>query len=77
MMVVQAGAAEQVVDPDYGRRALDTIRTTGTGALAEMRRVVAMLLDGDDPGAVAPGLETTGARSFASPSPEPVPGIAS
>lgn len=56
MMVVQAGAAEQVVDddPDYVRRALGTIRTTGTGALAEMRRVVAMLRDGDEPGALAP-----------------------
>ena len=56
MMVVQAGAAEQVVDedPDYARRALATIRTTGTGALAEMRRVVAMLRDGDEPGSLAP-----------------------
>ncbi|MGZ4484929.1 MAG: sensor histidine kinase, partial [Nocardioidaceae bacterium] len=49
MMVVQAGAAEQVVDEDpaYVRTALATIRTTGTGALAEMRRVVAMLRDTD------------------------------
>ena len=56
MMVVQAGAAEQVVDEDsdYVRRALGTIRTTGTGALSEMRRVVAMLRDGDDPGSLAP-----------------------
>ncbi|MDQ3528246.1 MAG: sensor histidine kinase [Actinomycetota bacterium] len=45
VMVVQAGAAEQVVadDPEFARRALGTIRTTGTGALDEMRRVVAML----------------------------------
>jgi signal transduction histidine kinase len=56
MMVVQAGAAEQVVDDDpaYVRRALGTIRTTGTGALADMRRVVAMLREGDEPGALAP-----------------------
>jgi signal transduction histidine kinase len=56
MMVVQAGAAEQVVDddPDYVRGALATIRTTGTGALAEMRRVVAMLRDGDEPGTLQP-----------------------
>jgi signal transduction histidine kinase len=56
MMVVQAGAAEQVVDddPDYARRALATIRDTGTGALAEMRRVVAMLRDADEPGSLAP-----------------------
>ncbi len=45
VMVVQAGAAEQVAleDPELARRALGTIRETGTGALAEMRRVVAML----------------------------------
>ena len=56
MMVVQAGAAEQAVDddPDFVRRALGTIRTTGTGALAEMRRVVAMLRNGDEPGSLAP-----------------------
>ena len=45
MIVVQAGAAEQVVeeDPEFARRALGTIRTTGSSALAEMRRLVAML----------------------------------
>jgi signal transduction histidine kinase len=55
-MVVQAGAAEQVVadDPEYVRRALATIRTTGSEALADMRRVVAMLRDADEPGALAP-----------------------
>ena len=61
MMVVQAGAARQVVDDDpaFVREALDTIRTTGADALAEMRRVVAMLRDGDEPGALSPqpGLE--------------------
>lgn len=56
MIVVQAGAAEQVVDddPDYVRRALGTIRSTGTGALDEMRRVVAVLRDGDEPGTLEP-----------------------
>jgi signal transduction histidine kinase len=56
MMVVQAGAARQVVDDDpaFVRGALDTIRTTGADALAEMRRVVAMLRDGDEPGALSP-----------------------
>ena len=46
-MVVQAGAAEQVVgeDPELVRRALAAIRTTGADALGEMRRVVAMLRD--------------------------------
>jgi signal transduction histidine kinase len=56
MMVVQAGAAEQAVDddPEFVRRALATVRSTGAGALAEMRRVVAMLRDDDEPGALAP-----------------------
>jgi len=56
MMVVQAGAAEQVVDddPTYTRKALETIRATGTDALAEMRRVVAMLRDDDETGERAP-----------------------
>ena len=49
MIVVQAGAAEQVVeeDPEFARRALGTIRTTGSSALTEMRRLVGMLRDPD------------------------------
>ena len=56
MMVVQAGAAEQVVDDDpaFVRRALETIRSTGTDALSEMRRVVAILREVDEPGALEP-----------------------
>ena len=56
MMVVQAGAAEQVVDddPEHVRAALHTIRTTGTDALAEMRRVVAMLRDSEEAGSLSP-----------------------
>ena len=56
MMVVQAGAAEQVVDEDpaYVRTALETIRRTGTDALAEMRRVVVMLRDNGESGELAP-----------------------
>jgi signal transduction histidine kinase len=60
VMVVQAGAAEQVVDddPEHVRAALGTIRTTGAGALAEMRRVVAMLRDTEDgPLNPQPGLD--------------------
>lgn len=55
-MVVQAGAAEQVVDddPEHVRKALATIRDTGAGALAEMRRVVAVLRDTEEPGALSP-----------------------
>ncbi len=47
MIVVQAGAAEQVVedDPAFARRALSTIRTTGSSALSEMRRLVGVLRD--------------------------------
>jgi signal transduction histidine kinase len=60
VMVVQAGAAEQVVDddPEYVRSALGTIRGTGASALAEMRRVVVMLrdagADADGPGDLTP-----------------------
>ncbi|WP_167140460.1 sensor histidine kinase [Diaminobutyricimonas sp. TR449] len=55
MMVVQAGAAEQVAadDPNYTRRALATIRTTGTDALAEMRSLLAILRD-DEHGSLSP-----------------------
>ena len=46
VMVVQAGAAEKALDDtDYVRKALGSIRTTGTSALAEMRRVVALIRD--------------------------------
>lgn len=56
VIVVQAGSAEQVVeeDPEYARRALGAIRSTGAGALAEMRRLVTMLRDPDTGGELAP-----------------------
>jgi signal transduction histidine kinase len=56
VMVVQAGAAEQVIDDDLdvARKALATIRLTGIGALAEMRRVVTMLRENDHVGDFAP-----------------------
>ena len=55
-MVVQAGAAEQVVedDPAYARAALGSIRDTGAEALDEMRRVVAILRRGGETGSLAP-----------------------
>jgi signal transduction histidine kinase len=55
-MVVQAGAAEQVVgeDEEFVRRALGTIRSTGADALGEMRRVVAMLREDEDTGSLMP-----------------------
>jgi len=56
VIVVQAGAAEQMVEDDsaYVRAALDRIRHTGTNTLAEMRRLVTMLREDDVPGALAP-----------------------
>jgi len=56
VMVVQAGAAEQVVDDDpaFARRALATIRTTGSSALTEMRRMVHMLRELEPTGALTP-----------------------
>lgn len=55
-MVVQAGAAEQVVetDPAYARAALGSIRDTGAEALEEMRRVVAILRQDGEAGSLAP-----------------------
>jgi len=49
-MVVQAGAAEQVVDDDpvLTRRALESIRSTGGEALAEMRRLLGLLRTGEE-----------------------------
>ncbi len=60
-MVVQAAAAEQLLDtdPDSARGPLTTVRQTGQGALAEMRRLVGLLRDGDisDERAPQPGLD--------------------
>jgi signal transduction histidine kinase len=54
-MVVQAGAAEQARgDEEFRSRALATIRETGVDALAEMRRLVAMLRSADDEPALTP-----------------------
>lgn len=48
VMVVQAGAAEQFVDPtSRGRAPLEAIRTTGQEALVEMRRLVGILRTDD------------------------------
>ncbi|MET0998680.1 MAG: sensor histidine kinase, partial [Marmoricola sp.] len=50
VMVVQAGAAEKALDdPEYVRKALGAIRTTGSSALTEMRRVVALIRDTEEP----------------------------
>jgi signal transduction histidine kinase len=59
MMVVQTGAAEQLLarDPDAARAALGTIRHTGRDALHELRRLLDLLReDGDDATAPQPTL---------------------
>jgi signal transduction histidine kinase len=60
VMVVQAGAAERVVerDPDRARTAMQAVQTTGREALAEMARLLGMLReDGAEIGLTpAPGL---------------------
>jgi signal transduction histidine kinase len=60
MMVVQAGAERQVLDPQNGttREVLETIEKIGRGALTEMRRLVGMLRsESADPLAPQPGLD--------------------
>lgn len=55
-MVVQAGAAEQVAldDPLVAQQALANIRTSGADALAEMRRLVGILRDDQEPASLTP-----------------------
>ena len=61
VIVVQAGAAEQAVDDDpaFVRRALRTIRETGTASTEEMQRVVTLLRDPDNQAMLdpQPGIE--------------------
>jgi signal transduction histidine kinase len=54
VMVVHAEGGRQALDhdPELTRQALDTIWTTGKQALAEMRRIVGVLREGDDAGAI-------------------------
>jgi signal transduction histidine kinase len=49
VMVVQAGAAEEVLDtyPDKARESLRTIQRSGRQAIAELRRLLGILRDGD------------------------------
>lgn len=55
VMIVQAGAAEQLVDdPVRTQLALGTIRTTGKEAIAEMRRLVGLLRDPEGTAAIQP-----------------------
>ncbi len=62
VMVVQAAAAEQLLesDPEAAREPLSTVRGVGQGALAEMRRLLGLLREGDitdDEPRPQPGLE--------------------
>jgi signal transduction histidine kinase len=59
VMVVQAGAAEQVVrtDPEQTAAALESIRRTGKSALAEMRRMLGVLRAGGPGLAPQPGID--------------------
>lgn len=56
VIVVQAGAAEQVVerDPDAVRRALQAIRATSRSSLDELRAIVGVLRGGEDGVPMAP-----------------------
>jgi len=60
VMIVQAGAAAQVVDDDPAavRSALETIRSIGSDSLDEVRRVVALLREDENAGlAPVPGID--------------------
>ena len=65
VMVIQAGAARQVVatDPDRATESLLAIEATGREAMTELRRIVGVLADaGDAPDlAPQPGVEQLGA----------------
>lgn len=69
-MVVQAGAAEAVTrqpragDDEFVSAALASIRTTGTDALAEMRRLVTMLREEGDEAAWSPQPKLAGLREL-------------
>jgi signal transduction histidine kinase len=61
VIAVQAGVAHHVVDsrPEVARQALATVETTSRAALVEMRRLLGVLRQGDEPQASltpAPGL---------------------
>ncbi|NLW99563.1 MAG: sensor histidine kinase [Actinomycetales bacterium] len=66
VMVVQAGAAEQLTedDPVRVRKSLSAIRSTGTEALGEMRRLVGMLRDDSDVGLLAPQPGLSGLKAL-------------
>ena len=56
VMVVQAGAAEEIIDrqPDRAREALRAVGTSGRAALADLRTLLGLLRDGELAPALAP-----------------------
>ena len=56
VMVVQAGAAEEVIDrqPDRAREALRAVADSGRAALADLRTLLGLLRDSELPPALAP-----------------------
>jgi signal transduction histidine kinase len=56
LMVVQAGAAEQVMrdDPDEAKRALGGIQATGRAAVDDLRRMLGLLRGAEPAGRLAP-----------------------
>jgi signal transduction histidine kinase len=56
VMVIQAGAAEQVLagDPERARAPLQSIQTTGRQTVVELRRLLGILREGDQELATAP-----------------------
>ncbi|MGH3473634.1 MAG: sensor histidine kinase, partial [Aeromicrobium sp.] len=65
VMVVQAGAAQKALDdPEYVEMALGSIRSTGTTALEEMRRVVALIRDTESPADLQPQPDLASLRTL-------------
>jgi signal transduction histidine kinase len=49
LMVIQASAAQRTHDADAAREAMAVVETTGRSAMQEMRRILGVLRDGDEP----------------------------
>ncbi|WP_424639117.1 sensor histidine kinase [Embleya sp. AB8] len=58
LMVLQAGALRTIAERDNVRSAAEELRLTGCQALAELRELVAVLRDPDDPSPVGAGART-------------------
>jgi signal transduction histidine kinase len=49
VMVIQASAAQRTTDQIASREAMAVVEATGRGAMTEMRRILGVLRDGDEP----------------------------